>query len=219
MPIKSFKDYLKSRSVTFVDIDETLFNTFAKIKVVKNNKTVRSLTNTEFNTYELQDGESFDFGEFRNAELFQKTSVPISVTIELLNRIQKTAKSRNSSIYLLTARADFDNKEGFLNTLRKYKIDVGHYRDNKIHVIRAGNISSGKGSAINKKIVIKKIIEQSNYNYVVLVDDDVSNLNAFLSISNEIDKDTIIRSGGSITLQAVVVDQGIMKNYRNVSVS
>lgn len=219
MPIKSFKDYLKSRSVTFVDIDETLFNTFAKIKVVKNNKTIKNLTNTEFNTYELQDGESFDFGEFRNAELFQKTSVPISVTIELLNRIQKTAKSRNSSIYLLTARSDFDNKEGFLNTLRKYKIDVGHIRDSKIHVIRAGNISSGKGSAINKKIVIKKIIEQSNYNYVVLVDDDVSNLNAFLSISDEIDKDTIIRSGGSITLHAVMVDHGIMKNYRNVSVS
>jgi hypothetical protein len=217
--IKSFKEFLKSRSVTFVDIDETLFRTFAKIKVIKNGKIVASLNNTEFNTYQLEDGESFDFGEFRNSELFKRTSIPIQTTISLLNRIQRSAKQRNSPIYLLTARADFDNKDSLLDFLKTHNIDVGHHRDGKVHIIRAGNISSGKGSAVNKKIMIHKIMQMGNFNYVVLVDDDLSNLNAFLSVPYELSKKTILSSGGKIIFHAIIVDHGNMKDYRKEVIS
>ena len=60
--------------LTIFDIDDTLFRTTAQIKVVKDGREIRSLNNQEFNTYKLQDGESFDFGEFRNAEKFNKES-------------------------------------------------------------------------------------------------------------------------------------------------
>ena len=63
--------------ITFIDIDETVFRTFAKILVKKGGKVVRELDNQEFNSYELKEGESYDFHQFKDAELFAKTSIPI----------------------------------------------------------------------------------------------------------------------------------------------
>lgn len=37
--------------ITFVDLDETLFNTFAKIKVLQGKKVIKTLTNAEYNKY------------------------------------------------------------------------------------------------------------------------------------------------------------------------
>jgi FMN phosphatase YigB (HAD superfamily) len=68
MRAKEFIKAKPSRILTIFDIDDTLFHTTAKIKVVKDGEVVRTLTNQEFNNYELQDGEDYDFGEFRNAE-------------------------------------------------------------------------------------------------------------------------------------------------------
>ena len=39
------------KGITFIDIDETIFHTFAKIKVFKDGKLKRELDNQEFNTY------------------------------------------------------------------------------------------------------------------------------------------------------------------------
>ncbi len=53
-------DFIKDKPkgiLTIFDIDDTLFHTTAKINVVKDGEVVRSLTNQEFNNYELQDGE------------------------------------------------------------------------------------------------------------------------------------------------------------------
>ena len=76
MRLKRFVNELSSiygSGITFIDIDETIFKTFATIKVLKHGQVIKKLTNQEFNTYELQDAESFDFGEFRNAEMqYQK---------------------------------------------------------------------------------------------------------------------------------------------------
>jgi len=64
------------------DIDETLFQTKAMVHVMKDGKRIKSLSNREFNTYKLKTGETFDFAEFKNAELFNKTSVPIQRAID-----------------------------------------------------------------------------------------------------------------------------------------
>jgi hypothetical protein len=70
MKFNSFLNELASqygKGITFIDIDETIFNTFAKIYVIKDGKVIKKLSNQEFNTYDLQDRESFDFREFRDA--------------------------------------------------------------------------------------------------------------------------------------------------------
>jgi hypothetical protein len=120
-----------NRGLTIFDIDDTLMHTTAKIRVVKDGKTVRELTNQEFNNYKLAPGEQFDFGEFRSAEKFAKESEPIRPMIAKLKAIMKNAG--NSKVIMLTARADFDDRDTFLDTFRKYGIDI----DNIMCTVRA----------------------------------------------------------------------------------
>jgi hypothetical protein len=109
-------DYMAG--LTLVDIDETLARTHAKILVKdkETGKVLHELDNQQFNAYQLKDGEEFDFGQFRNAELFRKTSIPINKTVSRIKRMIRMIKEnqRRSKIIFLTARADFDDKQEFL---------------------------------------------------------------------------------------------------------
>jgi hypothetical protein len=166
--------------ITFCDVDDCLFYTFAKIKVIKDGREIRELTNQEFNTYELKDGETFDFGEFRNAEFFSKTSIPIEKTINRIKRMFKNMDQRGSRVVLLTARADFDDKETFLNTFRKHGIPI-----DSIYVERAGNMKTGTVSS-KKKTIIMKYLSSGMYRRCRLIDDDITNLKDFLKIEKEL---------------------------------
>jgi len=170
------------KGITFIDIDETIFKTFAKIYVVdqKTGKILKKLNNQEFNTYELQPGEKFDFREFRNADLFNKTSIPIEKTVKRIKRIFKNINKRGSRVVLLTARSDFDNKETFLQTFRKYNIPI----DN-IYVERAGNIKAGSVAAAKEQI-IKKYLSTGEYRRVRLIDDDIKNVKTFLKLKKKL---------------------------------
>lgn len=66
--------------ITFFDIDETIFHTFAKVYVKKGGKVLRKLDNQKFNSYKLKRGEAFDFTEFRDAAIFSKSSKIIRPT-------------------------------------------------------------------------------------------------------------------------------------------
>ena len=160
--------------ITFIDIDETLFFTKAKIHVKQSNKLIKKLTNQEFNNYKLQEDEEFDFIEFRDAELFAKTSTPNYKMIRILNELEK-----DNQIVLLTAREDFDNKETFIKYLKLNGIDVGHYKDNKIHVVRSGNIKNKKNTADAKIQMIDKITQKYHLDKITFYDDCIKNLKAF----------------------------------------
>ena len=139
--MKNFKTYLeenKGKGLTIFDIDETMFITKAKVKVVKNGKVVKKLDNQEFNTYKKKDGETYDFGEFKNAEVFKRTSTPIARMINKVRAILKNATKAGSKVIIVTARPNFDNKKTFLDTFRKQGIDI-----DKIYVERAGNLGGG----------------------------------------------------------------------------
>ena len=164
--------------LTIFDIDDTLFHTTAEIKVIKDGNEVRSLTNQEFNNYQLQPGEEFDFGEFRSAEKFAKESEPIRPMINTLKRILN--KAANTKVIMLTARADFDDKDKFLNTFEKYGIDMS-----KVHVHRAGNLPGNESPAYKKAIWVRKYLNTGKYNRVNLIDDSMTNLKVFKSLESE----------------------------------
>ncbi len=167
-----------TRGLTIFDIDDTLFHTTAKIKVVRDGKVVRSLTNQEFNNYTLLPGEEFDFGEFRSAEKFNKESRPIKPMIEKLKAILDNAG--NSKVIMLTARADFDNRDLFLNTFAKYGIDMS-----QVHVHRAGNLAGNAIPAEKKAIWVRRYLNTGKFNRVSLYDDSMSNLRVFNSLKDE----------------------------------
>lgn len=165
--------------LTVFDIDDTLFNTKAKIKVVKDGKVIKTLTNREFNSHKLQQGETYDFGQFKDADLFAKTSTPIGRMIAKAKAIIKNATARGSKVIVSTARSDMDNKDIFLKALESHGINV-----DSIYVERAGNFNLGS-SAKNKKVVFRKYLRSGAYNRIRFFDDDMNNIRSFLSLAKE----------------------------------
>ncbi len=174
-----FKEFIGSGTLTIFDIDETLFHTKAKVRVMKGGKVVRELDNQEFNTYKRKDGETYDFGNFKNAEYFRKTSVPVVKMIEKAKAIVKAKKNPHSRAIICTARADFDDKEEFLQTFRDHGLPI-----DQMHVERAGNLGIDS-SAEAKKVVFRKYLNTKNYVKLRLYDDAMSNLHAFLDLKDE----------------------------------
>lgn len=167
----------RGKGLTIFDIDETLFQTKALVKVIKGGKVVRTLDNQEYNTYKLKDGESYDYGEFRSAEVFQNTSVPIMKMIQKAKSIIRNAVNAGSRVIIVTARADFDDKKKFLDTFRRYGIDI----DN-VYVERAGNLGLGS-SAKNKRFVFHKYLRRGEYARVRFFDDAMSNITMFKALA------------------------------------
>ena len=155
-----------------------MFKTSAKVEVKKNGKTIKKLDNQQFNNYKLKTGEKFDFGQFTNAEIFNKTSTPIARMINKVKAILKNATKRGSRVIIVTARPNFDNKDLFLDTFRNQGIDI-----DKIYVERAGNLGTGP-AAENKKVIFRKYLDQKIFKRIRLFDDAKSNLKAFLSLQN-----------------------------------
>lgn len=184
--------------ISFFDIDETLFHTFAQVKVLKDGKEVRILDNQQFNEDKLAEGESYDFGDFKDAAHFLSSSKPIVPIIRRLKNILSliTAKSEGSRIVFLTARSDFDNKDKFLNTFRKYGIDIDSRR---MYVERSGNLPTGT-VAEKKKEIVTKYLATGKYRRVRLIDDNKENLREFLSIKETLAGDiiTLIRGNHSL---------------------
>ena len=180
--MENFKTFLleaQGKGLTIFDIDETMFITKAKVKVVKNGKVIKKLDNQEFNTYKKKAGEEYDFGEFKNAEVFKRTSTPIARMINIVKAILKNATRAGSKVINVTARPNFDNKKTFLDTFRKQGIDI-----DKIYVERAGNLGSGP-AAENKRVIFKKYLNQNIYKRIRLFDDAKSNLKVFLSLQKD----------------------------------
>lgn len=178
-----FSQYISEQSagkgLTVFDIDETLFRTAAKVKIIKDGKVVRTLDNQQYNTYKLKPGESYDYGEFRSAEVFQNTSVPIMKMIEKAKAIIKNAVAAGSKVIVVTARADFDDKKKFLATFRRYGIDI----DN-VYVERAGNLGLGS-SAKNKRFIFHKYLRGGQYKRIRFFDDAMSNITSFKALAKQ----------------------------------
>ena len=166
------------KDLVIFDIDDTLLHTTAKIRVVRDGQTVRELTNQEFNNYTLQPGEEFDFGEFRDAEKFNRESQPIRPMIHKLKTI--LAHSPRSDVIMLTARADFDNRDLFLKTFTDLGIDMS-----RVHVHRAGNLPGDDIPAEKKAVFVRKYAETGQYNHIRLYDDSRSNLTVFKDLKSE----------------------------------
>lgn len=180
--LSRFKEFIGSGTLTIFDIDETLFHTKAKVRVVKGGKVVRELDNQEFNTYERKPGEEYDFGEFKSAKVFKQTSVPVVRMIEKAKAIVKAKKNPHSRAIICTARADFDDKHMFLQTFRDHGLPI-----DEMHVERAGNLGIDS-SAEAKKVIFRKYLNTKNYVKTRLYDDAMSNLKAFLELQKEYPK-------------------------------
>lgn len=170
--------------ISFFDIDETIFHTHALINVVKNEQIIKKLTNKEFNTYKLQDGESFDFSEFRDSSVFYNTSEPINNVIKLVKRYIDNIKG-NDRVIFLTAREDFKDKNKFLKTFRKYGINIDHPN---VYVERSGNLKFIEKVHQRKNFIVRKYLKTKLYTDVKMYDDSHNNLSNFMMLQKSFPK-------------------------------
>lgn len=181
------------------DIDDTLFispktHVYVLKKEGSKEKIVRKLTTEEFNGYRLAPNEHFDFFEFRDSHLFFNTAKPL---VGNLAKAKEALESKSTMVLVLTARADFNDKDKFLKKFEMYGLDMS--RDN-IHVVRSGNL--GMGTAEGKKEVLQTVLNTNKFKHAHMYDDDERNLRAFLSLETKKTK-----------LLAYIVNKGIISPY------
>ena len=168
-------DEITPKKLVVFDIDDTLVYTQTKVHVVKDGEIVNSLNSHDFTHYKLQPGEEFDFGDFSNAKDFFDNSKP---NIPMMSQLKKDINTGNK-VVMVTARADFDDKELFLDTFRKFGVDM-----NKVHVYRAGNSKQGTTEE-RKKAIIKKLLDKENYSKAIMYDDAKPNLHTFMELKKD----------------------------------
>jgi hypothetical protein len=175
---------IQENSLHVFDIDDTLFHTNAQVKVVDHEgKVVDRLSNSQFNDHQLQPGHSYDFSEFRSADKFRDESKPIPKMLNKLKAIHTNIKKKSGSksrVIMNTARADFDDKDKFLDTFRKQNVDI-----DDIHVHRAGNLEGDEIPAVKKVKIIRKHLESGNYREAHMYDDSTTNLQHFLAMKKD----------------------------------
>jgi hypothetical protein len=182
----SFKLFLteakeKGGGLTIFDIDDTLFHTTARVIVMSGKKVVKRLEPHSYNTYQLKSGESFDFHEFRDAEKFYNESKPIKAMMAKAKAILRNSSNNPlSKVIIVTARDDFDDRDKFLETFRKFGFDI-----DRVRVERAGKIKDVGGTANQKMIIIRNYLNTKQFARVRLFDDSLDNLRVFLSLQNE----------------------------------
>ncbi|MDC3271602.1 hypothetical protein OAU58_01235 [Gammaproteobacteria bacterium] len=165
------------KSLYVFDIDDTLFRTSARARVVNTKGQVKYLSSEELKDYEFSASEKICFAEFRDAKKFAEESQPIESMIKIAQDcIQKTAEG--SKTILLTARADLDCKTKFLEYLNSSGLDT-----NNIYIERAGNLPNLKTSEA-KKIIISNYLKSEQYKKAYLFDDSLENILSFAELSS-----------------------------------
>ena len=170
-------------SLTIFDIDDTLFHTTARVGVIdKEGRKAKEISNSEFNTYPWKEGERPDFSEFSNARKFNKESTPIpSMVKKMIGILSNVSKNPKSRVIIITARADFDDKETFLDTFRKHGINI-----DMVHVERAGNLKVSNTSIADKKaIIVRKYLDTNQFDVARLYDDAEGNIESFNDLQQE----------------------------------
>src|SRR5210317_943424 len=180
----SFSSFLleeaQKKTLTVFDIDDTLFTSSSKVRVMKDGKLVRELSPLEYNDDKLQPDEEYDYSEFRSAEKFSKTAQPIDKMLDKARNIISLSKSNESRVILVTARADFDDKKKIIDIFKRHGIDI----KNDVYLERAGNLNLG-AAAKNKKYIIHKHLRRGGYNKVNFFDDSMKNITMFKSLNKE----------------------------------
>lgn len=162
----------KSNRIILFDVDDTLIHTTAKICVLKRNKIVKKLTNSEFNEYTLKHGETFDFSEFDD---------PVILNNELLTKYWKTLINeykKGTHIGIITARGDCDM---IFNFFKKKGIEI---KKELIFAVGDPKLQLTGTVAQKKSTIISKLI-WLGYRTLIFFDDNETNLKFAKRLENK----------------------------------
>ena len=141
------------------DFDDTLAFTDACI-ILHDNGSRHWLTPAEFNGYELQDGEHFDFTEFKNPEYI------LNGRPTKLVELAKEVYNEGHDLFILTARGD-----SIADAIQEFLSQFG-VRATAVHCVG----DHGSDIARSKRKALLTIME--SYDKIYFYDDDESNIAA-----------------------------------------
>ena len=151
------------------DMDETLFkDEKSRVRVRdKDNNVVRSLDNKQYNSDKLGDNETYEYDDFRKARNHQQNVEPNKRMIKDMKRNLK----RNKPVEIVTARADFDEKDVLKQTLGKYGINIDPKAKKGVHLRRAGNIQDGSPIGDRKAKIVQDSADKLGVKRARMYDD------------------------------------------------
>ena len=158
---------MKIKKLRIFDLDDTLFETEAKVIVISSDGTSREITPAEYAVYEPQSGDKFDFSQFQ-------TLINPTLIRSIGKRFYKIVTSSNGDrkTVILTARGS-EAAPHIKDIIRKY------FRVN-IEVVTLGT-----GDPMAKANWILNKIQSEGYNDIFFVDDSSKNILAtYKTISN-----------------------------------
>ena len=158
---------MKTKKLRIFDLDDTLFETEAKVIVISSNGTSREITPAEYAVYEPQSGDKFDFSQFQ-------TLINPTLIRSIGKRFYKIVTSSNGDrkTVILTARGS-EAAPHIKDIIRKY------FRVN-IEVV-----TLGIGDPMAKANWILNKIQNEGYNDIFFVDDSSKNILAtYKTINN-----------------------------------
>ena len=148
------------RKAFVFDFDDTLAFTDACVLVLDNDDSWRKLTPSQFNLYELQEGERFDFSQFRNPEYILNGKPTRLVSLA------KQVYKEGHDLFILTARTD-----SVAGAIQEF---LSQFSINATAVHCVGD--AGSDIAKSKRKVLLTIIE--SYDKIYFYDDDAANVKA-----------------------------------------
>lgn len=158
---------MKTKKLRIFDLDDTLFETEAKVIVTSSDNISREITPAEYAVYEPQSGDKFDFSQFQ-------TLINPTLIRSIGKRFYKIVTSSNGDrkTVILTARGS-EAAPHIKDIIRKY------FRVN-IEVVTLGT-----GDPMAKANWILNKIQNEGYNDIFFVDDSSKNILAtYRTISN-----------------------------------
>ena len=154
-----------STKILLFDVDDTLIHSNVKVYVKKDGEVIKKLSSSEYNSYKLQPGESFDYTEFKDENILNNNSV----FLKYWDTLQREYR-QGTHIGILTARA---SKDMFYRFFKNNGIDI---KQELVFAISDPSIRlKGKTIEDRKAEVIKRLAKWG-YRTIVFFDDNIDNL-------------------------------------------
>lgn len=155
----------ESNKILLFDVDNTLIDSDVKVYVMKDDKLVKKISSTEYNSYKLQPGEYFDYTEFESEDILNNKSVFLKYWDTLQREYRK-----GTHIGILTAR---NNKDMFFRFFKNNGIEI---KKELVFAISDPKIRL-KGETIeDRKAEVIKKLARWGYQTIVFFDDNLENL-------------------------------------------
>lgn len=150
--------------ILIFDIDDTLLVSNALIYVIKNDRTIRTLTPQQFNDYILKPGEKFDFSEFESIDSLRNSKFTDYM------KTLRNEYSKGTHICILTARGDVD-------VIRDFFLENGiDIKPELVIAINDKRLGYSGSIAEKKSQAISALVDKGEYRTVVFFDDNKDNL-------------------------------------------